>query len=129
MTAQTKVQGRQHPLSACVNAGIAQIGTGNEVVFKVPPGAYVDNVDFQVITAFDGTGAVTGNLTDGTTVFIAAQTLKAIGAVTAAVLKKYYPNGGTLTLSIADANSNSANGQLVGFVNYKSIYRADEVQE
>jgi len=129
MATQTKLQGRQHPLSACVNAGIAQIGTGNEVVFKVPPGGYVDNVDFQVITAFDGTGTVTGSLSDGTTTFIAAQTLKATGAVTAAVTKKFYPNGGTLTFSIADQNGNSANGQVVGFVNYKSIYRADEVQE
>lgn len=129
MAQQTKLQGRQHPLSACVNAGIAQIGSGNEVVFKVPPGGYVDSVDFQVITAFDGTGTVTATLTDGTTVFINAQTVKSTGAVTAAVSQKFYPNGGTLTLSIADQNSNSANGQLVGFVNYKSIYRADEVQE
>ena len=129
MTQQTKLQGRQTGLSACVNAGIAQIGTGNEVVFKIPPGGYVDNVDFQVITAFDGTGTVTATLTDGTTVFINAQTVKSTGAVTAAVTKKFYPNGGTLTFSIADQNGNSANGQVVGFVNYKNIYRANEVQE
>lgn len=129
MAKQTKVVGRQYSLAACVDAGVPQIGAGNEVTFNVPAGAYVDGVDFQVLTAFDGSGTVTGTLSDGTTTFINAQTLKATGAVTVAVSKKYFPNGGKLTFSIADQNGNSANGSVLGFVSYKRRYAQNEAQD
>lgn len=129
MAKQTIIKGRQHSLQAFIDAGIAQIGTGNEVIVNIPPGGFVKNVSGWVPTAFDGTGTVTASLGDGTTTFINAQTVKATGVLTIAVVNKWYPSGGQLKFSIADQNSNSANGSVFAFVDYVNRFRQDEVQE
>jgi hypothetical protein len=128
MAKQVKNTGRQYGLDGLIVASVAlaSIGAGNEIITKLPPGAWVTNVVSNVTTAFDGSGTVTATLTDGTTVFINAITAKATGALATAVTNKYFPNGGTLTFSIADQNSNSTVGQVLIDVQYKVVGRANE---
>lgn len=129
MAIQTKVAARQWPLEAVGSAGTSQIGAGNELIFKIPPNSFLKRVQVTGITVFDGTGAVTGTLTDGTTVFVNAQSLKAAGDVTVAVADKYYPTGATLTFSVTDANDNSTVGQALVLLTYVGLNRQNEVQE
>lgn len=73
---------------------------------KIPQGAWVINVTGLKNTAFNTAGdtpTVKLTLTDGTLVYINAQTLATTGAITAAATSKFYPQGGTITGTIAEA--------------------------
>lgn len=111
----TKVLDRQFKqvaLSPLV--GIANIGAGNEVAFNVRPGTLVLSAFVQTVVAFDGT-TNTASLGDGTTVFANAVDVKTIGAETVANVPKYYPTGGTITLSLAQTGAATVGQLLAGF--------------
>lgn len=117
---------RQYPLVAQADLSIANIGTGNEVTFDLPPGAMVINVYGDTITAFNGT---TNTLTvkDDTTTFISAQDVTSTGRETTAVPAKLYPSGGTITVSMAQTGTATA-GRAIVTVVYTVLGRAHEVQ-
>ena len=113
---QTTVVERQYPLIATAIVTKANIGAGNEVLLKIPAGAYVMGVQAFTTVAFDGT-TNTITLGDGATTFVSAQDVKTLGLETAAVANKYYPTGGTITVSLAQTGTATV-GQAIALVEY-----------
>ena len=120
---------RQEVLSAMVDLGIANIGTDKGYTAVIPRGSLIIAVGLITVTGFDGTGTVTGTITDGTTAFINAQDVKTTGIETVATTHKFVVDGATIQFSLADANSNSAAGRAIGYVNYIQLGCGDYIQE
>ena len=117
---------RQPVLSVVAELGVENIGTGNEVVAKLPQGAVVVGVLALCVTAFDTDGeSATVKLTvsDGTTAFVNAQSVASTGKLTAAATEKHFPTGGTLTCSIveASADATATEGKALVIVQYVQI--------
>lgn len=126
--ANTKIPGRQYTLTAVTPLmGIANIGAGLGYDITIPPGAYVVNVYVDTLTAFDGT-TNTATVADGTTTFVNAQDVKTPGRETTAVPNKYYPNGGVISVNLAQTGAATV-GQCVGVVQYIGLQRTNEVQQ
>jgi hypothetical protein len=125
MTAQN-IFGRQYPTVAMVDLGIANIGAGNEVTVKVPPGGILADLKFQTVTAFDGT-TNTGTVGDGTTTFVSAVDVKSTGAETVANVPKFYPSGGTLTFSLAQTGTATV-GRVLAWATILGVARVHETQ-
>ncbi len=85
---------------------------------KVPYGALLIAAGIQTHVAFDGTGAVTGNISDGSANIVSAEDLKTTGTEAVDTPQKYYPTGATFTIAVTDANSDSAAGQAIAFIGY-----------
>jgi hypothetical protein len=120
---------RQEAKYAVVDLGVDNAGAGNGYTAKLPQGALVVSAGLVTVTAFDGTGTVTGTITDGTTALVNAQDVKTTGIETVAVAQKFYPTGGTITFSLADANSDSAAGRAIGYVSYVQLGNGCSIQE
>ena len=120
---------RQEVLSAMVDLGVANTGSGKGYTAVIPRGALIIAVGLITVTAFDGTGTVTGTITDGTTALVNAQDVKTTGIETVATAQKFYPDGGVITFSLDDANSNSTTGRAIGYVNYIQLGCGDYIQE
>lgn len=110
---------RQLLKSGSAVLGIANIGAGNEVTFGIRPGTHLLRVMVHTVTAFDGT-TNTATVGDGTTVFANAVDVKTAGSETVANAPKYYPSGGTLTVSLAQTGTATV-GEVV--VVYEYILR------
>lgn len=110
----TKIIDRQHAFVGLTPLlGIANIGASAGYEFKVRPGTLLLRAFMQTITIFDGT-TVTGSMSDGTTNFVTAQDLKTAGAETVANVPKYYPTGGTITVSLAQTGTSTVGEALAG---------------
>ena len=107
---------RQLVKSGSAVLGIAQIGAGNEVTFGLRPGTHLLRVMVHTVTAFDGT-TNTATVGDGTTVFANAVDVKTTGSETVANAPKYYPSGGTLTVSLAQTGTATV-GEVVVVYEY-----------
>ena len=126
--ATTNQFNRGEPKIIAIKLTKANNGAANAVTAKLPQQAYIVDVKAHAPTAFNGTGTVTATLTDGTTAFVSAVDVKtAAGPVTAAVVQKPLPVGGTLQAYIADANSNSSAGEVWMSVTYIEMYDSDEI--
>ncbi len=122
----TVVKHRQYPLVADVPImTIANIGAGLGYDVVLPPGAYVREVYADTLVAFDGT-TNTITISDGTTTFVNAQDVKSTGRETAAVPGKYYPNGGTISITMAQTGSATV-GQVKPTIEYVILGRVNEV--
>jgi hypothetical protein len=107
---------RTVPLVSPVELGKANNGIGNAINTILRSGATLTNIKAYVRTAFDGSGTVTLTVTDGTTTFINAQSVKTASATTPltnADSDNDYPTGGTIQAYITDQNSDSTKGQVV----------------
>lgn len=120
---------RQSPKYAVADLGPAQMGAGNEVTFKIPRGALVVGVGVYTETAFNSATTATATVADGTTTFVAAQDIKTAGAETVAVPTKFYPNGGTITVSLAQTGAAATAGRAVAHVGYVQLGAMDTIQE
>ena len=123
----TKVSARQKILVALVELGIANIGAGNGYEIKLPVGALLLDAGVFTDTAFDGT-TNTAPISDGTTTFVNAQDVKTTGEETVAVDKKYYPNGGTISVTMAQTGTATV-GKALAWVSYVQANRWDENQD
>ncbi len=123
----TKVSARQKILVALVELGIANIGAGNGYEIKLPVGALLLDAGVFADTAFDGT-TNTATISDGTTTFVNAQDVKTTGEETVAVDKKYYPNGGTISVTMAQTGTATV-GKALAWVSYVQANRWDENQD
>jgi hypothetical protein len=124
----TNVYSRQSAKIIMVELKPANIGTAGYTAV-IPRGSLITSVSLLTVTAFDGTGTVTGTITDGTTAFVSAQDVKTTGIETVAVAQKYLADGGTIQFSLADANSNSAAGLAIAQVSYIQLGTENFVQE
>lgn len=123
--ASTNKPSRQYALTALADMGIANIGAGNEQHFKLPPNALLLNVFVDTATAFNGT---TNTLTvgDGTTTFASAVDVKTTGRETVSNVGKFYPSGGTVTVSMAQTGVATA-GRAFAVVEYVIAGRENEL--
>lgn len=117
----TNVYQRQHPEYAICDLGIANIGTGNGYTINVPAGAFVTQVALNTVTAFDSGTTATGSIGDGTTTYVNAQDVKSTGIETVAVVNKFYPDGGTITVSLAETGTTATVGRAVAVVGYVGL--------
>lgn len=120
---------RQEVLSAMVDLGIANIGTGNGYTAVIPRGSLIVSVGLYTVTAFDSGTTATGTITDGTTALVSAQDVKSTGIETVAVAQKFYPDGGTITFSLAETGTTATAGRAIGYVNYIQLGCGDYIQE
>lgn len=124
----TNAYERQTPKVIMVSLGPTNIGTAGYTAV-IPRGSLITSVSLLTVTAFDGTGTVTGTITDGTTAFVNAQDVKTTGIETVATAQKYLADGGTIQFSLADANSNSAAGLAIAQVSYIQLGNGCYIQE
>jgi len=121
------IPGRQYPLVAITPVmGIANIGAAAGYDIKIPPGAYVREIYADTLIVFDGT-TNTITITDGTTVFVNAQDIKSLGRETTAVVGKYYPAGGTISVTLAQTGTATV-GAVIASVMYVGLNRVNEPQ-
>lgn len=109
----TNLSNRQFPAAAVAAVGIANIGAGNEVTFAILPGELVLEIDAVMGTAFNGT-TNTLSVSDGTVDFLDGVDAKAAAGVKySATVGKLYPEGGTLTVSLAQTGEATAGEAVV----------------
>ena len=124
----TRVIDRQYPLYAVKKLTKANIGAGNGYDFVVPMNALVIAVGLQTTTAFDSGTTATGTIGDGTTTFVNAVDVKTTGAETSAGAPKYYPTGGTITVSLAETGATATAGEAIAYFSYVILERGQEIQ-
>lgn len=124
----TKYTDRQYPLVACLEVGIAQIGAANIRTIALPPKALLLDVMLVTDTAFNSATTTTGTIGDGTTTFAAGVDLKTTGVETVTGVPKYYPNGGTLTVTLAETGAAATAGLAVVMARYVVAGRGIEQQ-
>lgn len=125
--AKTNAYQRQEKKYAFFSMGVANIGAGNEVDVAIPRGALVDEIAVVGDEAFNGT-TNTLTVTDGTTVFANAVDVATTGSKTVANTPKFYPDGGTITASMAQTGA-ATEGRAVVKVGYLQLGSASSIQE
>ncbi len=120
---------RQEVLSAMVDLGVANIGTGKGYTSVIPRGALVVAVGLYTVTAFNSGTTATGTITDGTTAFVNAQDVTSTGIETVAVAQKFYPDGGTIQFNLAETGTAATAGRAIGYVSYIQLGCGDYIQE
>lgn len=127
--ANEKIIARQYNLSGVAKLTIANMGAGNGFDFNIPAGSLLLRAGIITTVAFNSVTTATGTVTDGTTVFVNAQDLKsAAGFETAAVVGKYYPTGGTISVNMAETGGAATAGEAVAFVEYIRLGSQSENQ-
>lgn len=120
---------RQSAKYITVELGIAHIGTGNGYTAVVPRGAQIVSIRADVSTAFNSATTTTLSLSDGTTTFISAEDAKTAGPVTVDVASKYFPDGGTLTISMAETGATATAGKACVSIGYTQVGNGCSIQE
>lgn len=124
-----KIIDRQWPLKAFAIATHANMGAGNELTLVVPPGALLLAINVFGLTAFNSETTATLTVSDGTTTFASAVSVATVGTKTVTNVPKYYPTGGTLTVSLAQTGAAATAGAAAVVPEYVIRDRGNEVQE
>jgi len=122
----TNLNLRQYPLAAVADCGVANIGADNGYTITIPPGGLFDSLTIDTMTAFDGT-TNTLTVSDGTTTFANAVDVKSTGRETVTGIGKFYPNGGVLSVTLAQTGTATV-GRSIVVANYVGLNRQNEVQ-
>lgn len=125
----TAITERQPAEFAVCDLRIANIGSGNGYTISIPPGAIVNSVGLITDTAFNSATTTTATISDGTTTFVNAQDVKTTGIETVAVAAKFYPDGGTITVSLAETGATATAGRAVAYVGYVSLGRGGTIRD
>lgn len=128
----TKLIDRQWPLAIVADVMVKNLGAANGFTAKVPPGATVLRVAVLTVTGFNpgGTDTATLTVTDGTTVYANAVDIKTTGDETVANAPKYYPTGGTISITATETGVAPATlGHAVVVVEYVVSNRGNEIAE
>lgn len=117
--------------TAIARVGPANNGPAKGITIRLPSGTLLLRTVAASLKAFNGTGAVTLTSTDGTMAFWSAVNVKdAPGFETvSAAPPKFYPNGATITTSIADANGNSTTGDAFVVYEYVTLGEGGDIIE
>jgi hypothetical protein len=126
---QTNSLGRQWSLKAMAATAIANIGSGNEVLIKLPVGALLTDLLAVVTTAFNSGATCTLTVSDGTTTFVSAVDVTSTGSKSVSNTPKYYPSGGTLTVSMAQTGTAATAGAAFVVPAYVVNNRTNEVAQ
>ena len=123
----TRVIDRQYPLVGLVDCGIANIGAGNGFDIALVPNALLLDIVVLTVTAFDGT-TNTATVSDGTTTFANAVDVKSTGSETVSNTPKFYPSGGTLSVTLAQTGTATV-GRVMVMARYVVLNRGGERAE
>lgn len=118
---------RQHVKSILVRLSPSDIAGGGFSA-KIPLGSWITNVVGLVNTAFNTAGSTPTckiTITDGTNVYVNAQSIAAIGAVAAAATSKFLAAGGTITGVITEG---VASGGITTATLGDAVFRIEYVQ-
>lgn len=126
---------RQTVLAILADLGVENIGSGNGVTAKLPQGALVVGVGLLGVEAFNTDGTTptaTATVSDGTTIFVNAQSVATTGDKTVEVNRKFYPTGGEIIFSLAEGAASglvpATEGRALGIVQYIQLGRGGEIQ-
>jgi len=108
--------------------GPKNIGAANGMSAKIPRGATLLRVTLLTVTAFNSATTTTATVGDGTTTFVAAQDVKTTGAETVANVPKFYPDGGTLSATLAETGAAATAGRAVLVAEYAQLGQGDQIQ-
>lgn len=118
---------RQHSRHIVVDLGPGNMGTGNGVTAKLPQGTLLKSVTALGVTAFNSETTATLTVGDGTTTYVNAQSIATTGSKTVANVPKFYPTGGTLTISLAQTGNAATAGRAIVEIEYLQLDVNDEV--
>lgn len=125
----TNQYNRQPVQYITVELGIANIGTGNGYTANLPRGTHIVSVKADVSTAFNSATTTTLSVSDGTTTFVSAEDAKTAGPMTVDVSSKYLPNGGTVTISMAETGAAATAGKAAVSIGYTQVGNGCSIQE
>ena len=119
--ASTHLDERQYPLAAIADLGISNIGASNTVTVRLPQAALLTSIQLLTVTAFNSETTATATVSDGTTTFVNAVDIKSTGSETVANVPKFYPTGGTLTVTLAETGAAATAGRAIFVANYVQL--------
>lgn len=122
----TSIRDAQWPLAVAHSLGIANIGASNGAEFKLPPGALLLRIAVVTVTAFNSATTTTLTVGDGTTTFASAVDVKTTGSETVANAPKYYPTGGTVSITLAETGAAATAGEAFVVAEYIVKNRGNE---
>lgn len=114
----TKIIDRTYPMGQAKAVGIANIGAGNGLEFAIPIGAILVRVIALTTVAFNSATTTTLTIGDGTTTFVNAVDIKSTGSEAVANVPKYYPAGGTLSVTLAETGAAATAGEAFVYIEY-----------
>lgn len=119
------IDSRQYPLVALaqVHGTNGPTAAPNALEIKLPPGALLRSIAVLTAVAFTGTSP-TLTAGDGTTTFASGVDIATTGAETTTGTPKFYPAGGTITITTAGVGMNA--GHALVSAEYVVIDRDNE---
>lgn len=117
------ITARQEAAYAVAQCGIANIGAGNGLSVQLPVNALLLDIVADTTTAFNAGTTATLTVGDGTTTFINAASVAAAGRSQGANIGKFYPSGGTISISLAETGAAATAGQAFVSVKYVVVGR------
>jgi hypothetical protein len=118
--------GRQSPAFFIADCGPANMGAGNGFTVAIPPGAVFASLVALTTTGFDSETTATLTVSDGTTTFVNGVDIKSTGSETVANVPKFYPSGGTLTISLAQTGDGATTGRALVYGSFVGVNRVTE---
>ncbi len=118
---------RQTILAALVDLGIEAIGTDNGATLKLPQGTVLLAAKVITATAFDSGTTATITVSDGTTSLIDSADLTTAGTVNATIATPLYPQGATITVSLAQTGTDATAGRALVLLEYVQLGVGTEV--
>jgi hypothetical protein len=116
----------QYPRDAVADLGIENIAT--DITIPILPGTLLMGVVGFIVTAFNSATTTTLTVSDGTTTFLSAVDAKAAANTRYdATVCKFYPTGGTLTISMAETGAAATAGRAIVVPEFLNLNRTDEV--
>lgn len=102
--------GRQEPQYAVLAVTPADIAAGNTHTVQLPVNALLLDLTVDTTTAFNSGTTATLTAGDGTTTFASAVAISSAGRETVTGIGKFYPTGGTLTVTAAQTGTAATTG-------------------
>lgn len=118
---------RQGVAAALVDLGIEAIGTDNEAIIKLPQGTLLLGAQVVTVTAFNSATTTTLTISDGTDSLVDAASIKTAGVTDATITTPFYPQGATLTVSLAETGATATAGRALVLIQYVQIGVGTEI--
>lgn len=119
---------RQWPLVAYKDLVLADFTTPQVYDVVLPPGALLMSIVVLTVTAVNAGTTATLTVGDGTTTFVNGVDVTTTGSETVSNTPKYYPSGGTLTITPATTGTAATTGQVEVYAEYVVNGRSNENQ-
>lgn len=123
----TNIYDRGKAQTIVADLGPANSGAGNGITAKLPRGSVLLRITLLTVTAFNST-TNTATVSDGTTTFANAVDIASAGSETVANVPKFYPDGGTLSATLASTGTAPTAGRTVLVAEYVQLGTGGTIQ-